>query len=304
VREENLVSHSQHSTATREILNKAEKVILELKGRTLDVLEVTKPPDIQYARHSIIVISKLSPLVGNMIEFSIVSLLNRLDWAEQGQWIRQDPGFPDTLFNGIIEPKPGIEVKTWFPLATEITARFKDSVLHFEENQTDVALIAWLPEYLLYGKPKIIDIWINTAKSLAIARDTHYHNPPDYLVVEPEDTSARTLNLQQTNTNGYKFQGTAEELAEAEKEVRKWGKDGKTYSPKPQYQKRIKELMGQYLYRLDTNFAKIDRIQHAGLEEFKKQVLAQEIYNYTILEWERNIFKTDEGLERLLKIKT
>lgn len=201
-----MVSHSEPGTLTREILNKAEEAILELKGRTLDVLEITKPPDIQYVTHLAKVISKLSPLVGNMIEFSIMSLLNELDWPVQGQWIRQDPGFPDTLFEGIVEPKPGIEVKTWFPLATEITARFKDSVLHFDKDCTDVALIVWLPEYLLYGKPKIIDVWINTAKSLALARDTHYHNPPDYLVVEPEDTTTRTANLQQTNTNGYKFQ--------------------------------------------------------------------------------------------------
>jgi len=298
------VSDSQQNMPTREILNKAEKVIFGLKGRTIDVLEIIKPSDIQYARHLAKVISKLSPLVGNMIEFSIVSLLNELDWAKQGQWIRQDPGFPDTLFDGIVEPKPGIEVKTWFPFATEITARFKDSILHFEEDQTDVTLVAWLPEYLLYGKPKIIDVWISTAKSLAIARDTHYHNPPDYLVVEPEDTSTRTANLQQTNTNGYKFQGTPEELVEAEKEVKKWGKVGKTYSPEPQYQKRVKELMGRYSYRLDTNFAKIDRIQHDDLEEFKRQTLAQEIYGYTILEWGRNLLKTDEGLERLLKIKT
>lgn len=297
-----MVNHSQHAP-TREILNKAERAILELKGRTLDVLEITKPPDIQYARHLAKVISKLSPLVGNMIEFSIVSLLNELDWTGQGQWIRRDPGFPDTLFEGIVEPKPGIEVKTWFPLATEITARFKDSVLHFKEDQTDVALVAWLPEYLLYGKPKIIDVWISTAKSLAIARDIHYHNPPDYLVVEPEDTTTRTANLQQTNTNGYKFQGIPEELAEAEEEVKKWGKDGKIYSPEPQYQKQIKELMGRYSYRLDTNFAKIDRIQHSGLEEFKRQVLAQEIYGHIILAWGRYI-NTDEGLGRLLKIET
>jgi hypothetical protein len=292
------------TTSTREILGKAETVILNLKGQTLDVLEITKPLDIQYARHLAKVISKLSPLVGNMIEFSIVSLLNKIDWSGQGQWIRQDPGFPDTLFDGIVIPKPGIEVKTWFPLATEITARFKDSILHFEEDQTDVALVAWLPEYLLYGKPKIIDVWISTARSLAIARDIHYHNPPDYLVVEPEDTSTRTINLQQTNTNGYKFQGTSEELAEAEREVEKWGKAGRIYSPEPEYQKRIKELMGRYSYRLDTNFAKIDRIQHTGLEEFKRQVLTQEIYGYTILEWGRTMLKTDAGLEDLLKIET
>ena len=69
------MSHS-FTTPTREILKQAETVILHLTGQTLNVVEITKPPDIQYARHLAKVISKLSPLVGNMIEFSIVSLLN------------------------------------------------------------------------------------------------------------------------------------------------------------------------------------------------------------------------------------
>lgn len=93
-------------------------------------------------------------------------------------------------------------------------------------------------------------------------------------------------------------------MAEAEKEVRKWGAVGRLYSSEPQYQKQIKELMGRYSYRLDTNFAKIDRIRHEGLEEFKSQVLTQEIHNYTILEWGRTVLKTDEGLSRSLKIET
>ena len=38
------------------------------------------------------------------------------------------PGFPDTIFIGPnVTPSPGFEIKAWFPLATEITARFKDS---------------------------------------------------------------------------------------------------------------------------------------------------------------------------------
>lgn len=83
-----------------------------------------------------------------------------------------------------------------------------------------------------------------------------------------------------------------------------WGEDGKIYSPDPTYQKQVKKLMGRYSYRLDTNFAKIDRIQHTNLEDFKKQVMAQKVYGYTILEWRRNMLKTDVGLKTLLKIQT
>src|SRR3989344_1755033 len=214
----------------RDILEKATKEIESLKGQTLDVLDIKKPHSVAYAQHLAKVVSKISPLLGNMIEFSIVEKLNQADWKGLGKWIRQDPGFPDAIFKGTIKPIPGIEIKTWFPLATEITARFKDSILHFDKDQTNVAVVAWLPEFLIYGKPKIIDVWVDSASSLAEARDKHYHNPPDYLVFEPEDTKNRTVNLQQTNTNGYKFQGTLKQLSEAEKIVKSWGAKGKNYS--------------------------------------------------------------------------
>jgi hypothetical protein len=271
-----------------DILKKATKEIESLKGQTLDVLDIKKPHSVAYAQHLAKVVSKISPLLGNMIEFSIVEKLNQADWKGLGNWVRQDPGFPDAIFKGTIKPTPGIEIKTWFPLATEITARFKDSILHFDKDQTNVAVVAWLPEFLIYGKPKIIDVWVGSAKSLALARDKHYHSPPDYLVFEPEDTSSRTANLQQTNTNGFKFQGSLELLKKAEKDVKKWGKDGVIFSPTLDYQNKIKGLLGKYPYRLDTNFAKIDRIEHPDLETFKLRVLNTKVDGKTILEWARN----------------
>jgi hypothetical protein len=40
-----------------------------------------------------------------------------LDW-ENLVTGRQDPSFPDTIFESEL-PKPGIEIKSWFPLAAE-----------------------------------------------------------------------------------------------------------------------------------------------------------------------------------------
>ena len=197
-----------------EILSRASDEIIALKGRRLDVIDIAKASTLDYARQLSKVISKLSPLLGNMIEFSTVDLLNEFDWGALGVWKRQDPGFPDAVFlSDSILPNPGIEIKTWFPFATEITARFKDSVKHFQNDQINVAMVAWLPDNVLWGKPTIIDTWVGSAASVASARDSHYHRPPDYLVFEPEDTSSRTCNLQQTNTNGYKFQGSAADLS-------------------------------------------------------------------------------------------
>lgn len=285
---------------TEEVLKIASDHLSSLEDKIIPVLEVAKPQDLDYARHLSKVVSKLSPLVGNMIEYSVCQELNNLDWKNYGSWKRQDPGFPDTVFEGQVTPQPGIEIKTWFPLATEITARFKDSIKFFDSNQTNVALVAWLPEYIIYGKPKLLDVWVGSAKSLAIARDNHYHNPPDYLVFEPEDTSDRTQNLQQTNTNGYKFQGDAKSLASAESEVTSWGNNGKKFKYTKSYQNKLKSLLGSFNYRLDTNFAKIDRIQHKGLEKFKLEILNSKVHGHSIKEWSKLISDHDNDINQLL----
>ncbi|MBR3581401.1 MAG: hypothetical protein IKN95_10490 [Lachnospiraceae bacterium] len=286
----------------RDVLDDAKKELTNLDEHLIDVLDISRPHSLEYAKNLAKVISKLSPLLGNMIEFSTVELLNQHDWEKTGVWIRQDPGFPDALFKSdYIFPNPGIEIKAWFPLATEITARFKDSVTIFSENNIDVALIAWLPEHVIWGKPQIIDVLIVSGKSVAEARDTHYHRPPDYIVFEPEDTSERTSNLQQTNTNGYKLQSDKCDAKQAELLVESWGPLGKIYSPTIAYQKLLHELLGKYVYRLDTNYAKIDRIEHEDIEIFKQQVLNKEFQGRSIKQWSEVLSSSNEQeLEKAL----
>lgn len=283
-----------------DVLGTASGHLHQLKGKTMGV-DIARPPSVEYAQYLAKVISKLSPLVGNMIEFSVCNELNQLDWQGKGIWKRQDPGFPDAIFESDLDPMPGIEIKTWFPLATEITARFKDSITFFDKDQTSVALVVWLPEYIIYGKPKIVDVWTGSGRSIAVARDKHYHRPPDYLVLEPEDTSARTANLQQTNTNGYKFQGSSTEFQQAEHLVDSWGEEGRIYDHSPDYQSKVQELRGKYRYRLDTNFAKIDRISHEGLEEFKSKVLQTVIFGHSIETWARLAVDKDSDITDLIK---
>ncbi len=249
------------------------------------------------------VVSKLSPLLGNLIEFNTVEFLNdQPEFHALGEWERQDPGFPDTIFVGpTVRPTPGFEIKVWFPLATEITARFKDSQNHFREEQTNVCMLAWLPDRLIFGKPKIIDVCIVSGGSVAAARDNHYHNPPDYLILEPEDTAARTRNLQQTNTNGYKWQGTPKQLEKAKRLVASWGAGGRKYLPTPEYRALLRQLLNRFPYRLDTNFAKMDRIAHSGIEEFKQRVLGTTIHGLTVAQWSRLLFRgSDEAIRKAL----
>jgi hypothetical protein len=285
----------------KDVLNIGGSELVKLKGHTINVVEICKPPNIEYAIHLAKVVSKLSPLIANMIEFFLENELNRIDWKGYGVWTRQDPDFPDLLFKGSLQPKPGFEIKTWFPLATEITARFKDSISAFNDDQTYICIVAWLPEFILYGKPKVIDVWIGSAKSLAIARDLHYHNPPDYLIFEPEDTSSRTKNLQQSNTNGYKFQDSASKFEEARKEVEGWGETGTIYQHKKEYQDKLKSLLRKYSYRLDTNFAKLDRIEHEDLEKFKSRILGTSISGHTIIEWSKVITNDENAIKKLIE---
>lgn len=283
----------------KEVLKRASDHLLKFQGRTMDVLTIPKPHDVEAAANLAAVVSKLSPFVANMVEFEAIHEFNQLDWKGAGKWRRQDPGFPDTIFDGLGKPSPGIEVKVWFPLATEITARFRDSQAHFADENTNVAMLAWLPERVIYGRPVIIDVWVADAHSVAVARDNHYHQPPGYLVIEPRDTSARTLNLQQTNTAGYKFQGNAVQLAEAQRVVEGW-KHGKKYLTDAEAQGAIHELMSRFPYRLDTNFAKMDRIAHPTLEEFKVKVMNTKVCDLTVAQWVEAIAKLDKSALRQL----
>ena len=271
---------------TADILTIAIDQLMRLEDHIFDVLSLNKPISPAAAVNLVKVISKLSPLLGNLIEFNTIDILNqREEFHEYGLWLRQDPGFPDALFTGSITPTPGIEIKTWFPLATEITARFKERQEHFTNANIFVVLVAWMPEYVIYGRPRILNIRIIEAGSIARARDFHYHNPPDYLVFEPETTDGRTRNLQQTNTNGYKWQDTPEALAEAKHLVDSWGDDGRYYQSMPAYQDLLRQLLARYRYRLDTNFAKIDRIAHPEIEQFKREVYQMPIHGMTVYQW-------------------
>ncbi len=280
---------------TKDIIDLASVHLQELPGEVLDLLTVSKPESIQAALNLTKIVSKLSPLVGNMIEFNMVEFLNRYnEFTHLGEWKRQDPGFPDTIFQGQILPTPGFEIKAWFPLATEITARFKDSQKHFLADQTYVTMLAWLPEFVIYGKPKIIDILITSGHSVAQARDNHYHRPPDYVVLEPENTAARTQNLQQTNTNGYKFQHEIGNIDDANHFVDCWGPGGRFYNTDPAYQAQLRTLLSRFPYRSDTNFAKMDRINHPDIDAFKKRVHNTIFQGKTIGQWNRLLSRGNE----------
>ena len=270
----------------QEALELATEAVLRLKGHVLDILTIKRPPDLRTAIDLSKVISKLSPIVGNTLESTIVRYLNTTHtWPEECTWIRQDPDFPDTILSGMPIPQPGVEVKAWLPLATEISARFFGSQALLQDYNTKVVVICWLPEFVIAGQPKIVDVFVCDAIDFAKARDSHYHKPPGYIVMEPEDTTLRTRNLQQKNCNGLLFQDGTSKLQEAQAFVNSWGPEGKIYRPDPEYQALLRELRARFTYRLDTNFAKIDRIALPSLEAFKQRVLTTMYIDRTVQNW-------------------
>lgn len=55
---------------------------------------------------------------------------------------------------------------------------------------------------------------------------------------------------------------------------------------------------GQYTYRLDTNFAKMDRIVHAEIESFKRDMLAMRVNGLAVGDWSRLLASGDEDAIR------
>jgi hypothetical protein len=50
----------------------------------------------------------------------------------------------------------------------------------------------------------------------------------------------------------------------------------------------------RYKYRLDINFAKMDRIRHPGIEEFKKRVYNTEVSGMTVIQWNKLLASNKE----------
>ncbi|MDH6107733.1 hypothetical protein NWP22_18035 [Anabaenopsis tanganyikae CS-531] len=72
---------------TQDVIKLAAEYLANLSGHTFDVLNISKPMTVNAAVNLAKVISKLSPLLGNLIEFNTVEFLNKQDdFAEFGTW--------------------------------------------------------------------------------------------------------------------------------------------------------------------------------------------------------------------------
>lgn len=285
------------NTLADQWIAKAEQKLKSLAGEEIPALSLNSL-DASEAPFLGQIVSKLSPMIGNLLENRIVNFLNETR-DQDHYWVRQDPDFPDALLKATsgIETGVGFEVKAWYALSTELTGRFRESVNLLEGKKIKVVVVSWMMSHVVYGTPKILDVLVVDALDVAKSRDNHYHNPPDYLINEPIDTTARTRNLQQTNVLGYKWQETDESRSKkAHAFVEKH--PGASSEPHTRAaQALVDDLMNTYKYRLDTNFAKIDRIDNAEIEAFKSKVLGMKVRDKTLTEWQKLLGKLNSESE-------
>jgi hypothetical protein len=96
---------AQAELTTKQAIEIAARHMKGLAGHEFDLLTITKPVSPEAAVNLAKVISKLSPLLGNLIEFNTCEYLSdKPEFKELGKWRRQDPGFPDAIFEGGIAP--------------------------------------------------------------------------------------------------------------------------------------------------------------------------------------------------------
>lgn len=267
---------------------RAIQALSKLAARPVDLLTVKSlGPDIDavlIAKN----ISKLSPFVSTQLENAVIETLTEVPGVEQLSWERQDPGFPDAgLTFGGQQTGHGIEAKAWYACGTEITARFKASQTVLIGKRVYVVVVAWIMSDIIFGTPTILDYELFDAADVAEVRDAHYHKPIDYVVVEPEDTADRTVNLQQANVMGFKLQTSDPSRRKAMEHL---VADHSWEHPHTDWSRSIVKVLRQNLdYREETNFGKLDRIDHPGIEEFKARVLNMDYQGRTVREWTKVI---------------
>jgi len=286
----------------RDYLEQAVDSLQNVKGEIYEVLDVGKPETVDEAVELSQVINKITPIVANTIEFRIAEYLNaNMDLPDGARWERQDPEFPDVVLKGLSGGTPGIEIKAWYPLSTEMTGRFRETQRHLQDGLTKIAILAWLPEWVIYGEPQIVDIFVDDASGVAHSRDTKYHDPPQYLVLEPQDTSDRTRNLQQSNVRGHRLQDDDDErVREAEQLTEDLELDTGGYDSSFEYHRKLGRLYSEFEYRQESNFAKLARLKHTPLDNFDDNVMNSLFAGRSIEEWRSAVGREDEDAIREL----
>jgi hypothetical protein len=242
--------------------------------------------DPQEAPYLSMLLPRLAPLIGNMLERRVADILNK-EVQHGFHWITQEQELPDTclMSPGNISTESGYEVKAWHALSAKITSRFRVSTQQLKGRNIRLLIISWMMSKVLFGVPTILDVLSVDAYSVARLRDLQYHQPPEYLVVEGEDPLPEPGKLYRSQLNGYRIMERDPKILEKATTVVASHPNRQSPLETEGAQSLNKNLLEGFEYRLDSKFGKIDLAKHAEIEAFKENVLRMEPYGHPIKEW-------------------
>lgn len=296
---------------TQEHVNDATEELVEwLEDRKFDIVTMNKCDEdavLDLAEN----LSQLTSLISVQIEANAIKHLNQElseDLPEDVRWARNDrihgEKYPDlALADMSIQGEedvsdrvwPGIEIKAWCPFATEITGRLKKGQSVLKHAPSTVVLVCWMPENLIYGKPKIFDIWVGDAMEMAKSRDNYWNEPPKDIIVEPDYSPDREAHKQHTNVTRYRLMNSEDE-SEAKEKAKELGILGEPHSYESDYQEKLDELRRAFSYKKGSNnFRKLQRLHHPSLQEFiEKAPQRNAVMGKTFAEWKKHMKRGDE----------
>lgn len=266
-------------------ISRANVQLASLAGTCIDSI-IINSSDPREAPYLSMLLPRLSPYIGNLLERRVADLLNR-EVRHGFRWIHQEQDIPETclLSPGNISTECGFEVKAWHALSSKITSRFRVSTQQLKGRNIRLVIISWMMTKVLFGAPTILDVLSVDAYSVARLRDFNYHNPPENLIIEPEDIQNDGDSLQRNHVNGYRIMEREPEALEAAWAAARSHPDFQAPPGSERAQDFSRMLLEKYEYKLDGKFAKIDWAKHPEVEAFKSNVLRMEPYGCPLKDW-------------------
>ena len=266
-------------------MSRANVQLASLAGTHIDSININSG-DPREAPYLSMLLPRLSPYIGNLLERRMAEILNR-EVRHGFHWVHQEHEIPETclMSPGNISTGCGFEVKAWHALSSKITSRFRVSSQQLKGRNIRLLIISWMMSKVLYGVPTILDVLSVDAYSVARLRDTNYHNPPETLVVEPEEVQDDSDNLVRSQVNGYRILEREEQVLEAAAEFASSHPHHRAPPDSDRAQAFNKALLERYEYKLDGKFAKIDWAKHPEIEAFKSNVSRMQPYGTPLKDW-------------------
>lgn len=283
-----------------------DRVVADLEswidGEAIDVLTVNKCDEdavIGFLKN----MSKLSSLISVEIESRALNRIEAIhddDLPNNVAWVINElvggEKYPDlALADMDYNPSsdwvwPGVEIKAWCPFATEMSGRMMKGQSIMQKYPDQLLLVAWLPEHLLYGEPKVIGTWVGDGLEMAKSRDNYWHEPPNSLILEPDFSPDREAHKQHTNVDRYLWDDADSKLSEARDMAKDLDLLGTAYSYKDDYQQRVRRLYSAFSYKKGTNFRKLNRLHHDPLDNFPENIRKNTIIEgKTVSEWNTHL---------------